>query len=190
MSDEKKWNNIYAQSNKTDLPVPCDVLSRYEYLLPASGRAADLACGLGGNALFLTSKGLETTAVDISTEAIDRLEAWNHPQLTCVCQSIDVNNIGQRQYDVVVVSRFLQRSLCDAIVRSLVPGGLLFYQTFVTDKADSQIGPGNPDYLLAPNELLSLFSALQVIVFSDEGTVGDVGQGFRNQSFFVGQSKE
>lgn len=187
---QKKWNKIYAQSNQTDLPVPCDVLSRYHYLLPSSGCAVDLACGLGGNALFLANKGLETTAVDISAEAIDRLENRQHPLLKCVCQSIDSNNIGHNLYDVVVVSRFLERSLCDAMVGALLPGGLLFYQTFVSDKADPEIGPGNANYLLASNELLTLFSELQVVVFSDEATVGNVAHGFRNQSFIVGRRKE
>ena len=37
-------------------PKPAQVLSDYAYLLPESGTALDLACGRGGNALFLARR--------------------------------------------------------------------------------------------------------------------------------------
>jgi len=63
-------------------------------------------------------------------------------------------------FDVIVVSRFLDRSICPAISRALKPDGVLFYQTFVH-------GLSNPDFLLAPNELLSLFSELHILEYHE-----------------------
>ncbi|MDQ7072446.1 MAG: hypothetical protein Q9N32_01260 [Gammaproteobacteria bacterium] len=49
----KKWDAIYQQKLQT--PTASLVLSRYSYLLPTHGVALDLACGQGGNALFLST---------------------------------------------------------------------------------------------------------------------------------------
>ena len=189
IGQQQKWDRIYsAHSNGSDkTPAPCHVLTQYEYLLPASGKALDLACGLGGNALFLADRNLKTLAVDISTVALEKLSDRQHSLIECRCQSADADNIGKALYDVVVVSCFLERALCSSIVQALVPGGLLFYQTFVRDKVDVDVGPGNPEYLLKRNELLLLFADLDVVVFSDLANVGEAKTGFRNQSFIVGQ---
>ena len=85
------------------------------------------------------------------------------------------------------MSNYLDRGICDALVNAIAPGGLLFYQTFVQDKANPEVGPQNPDYLLSSNELLALFSDLTVLVFSDQGCQGDTEKGIRNQSFLVAQ---
>ena len=71
-SQREKWDRNYRCSS-VDFPRPCRVLDDYGYLLPASGNALDIACGLGGNALLLAAAGLNTTAIDISEVAIDKL---------------------------------------------------------------------------------------------------------------------
>ena len=70
----EKWDCRYAQDSIGSPPEPAKVLSDYAYLLPESGTALDLACGRGGNALFLARRGLETHAWDISRNAINELQ--------------------------------------------------------------------------------------------------------------------
>ncbi|MFU8833506.1 MAG: SAM-dependent methyltransferase, partial [Wenzhouxiangella sp.] len=65
-------------------------------------------------------------------------------------------------------------------------GGLLFYETFTREKVDDA-GPSNPDFLLAPNELLHLFSPLRLLAYREEGVVGDAGRGLRNVAYLVGR---
>jgi tellurite methyltransferase len=43
-------------------------------------------------------------------------------------------SLTENAFDVIVVSRFLDRTLSDAIIDALKPDGLLFYQTFTRDK--------------------------------------------------------
>ena len=86
----------------------------------------------------------------------------------------------------MVVSRFLERSLAGNLVRALKPGGLLFYQTFIREKADAA-GPHNPAYLLRPNELLELFKDLRLLVYREEALIGDLDRGFRNEAMLVGR---
>ncbi|RMG35380.1 MAG: hypothetical protein D6720_07255, partial [Gammaproteobacteria bacterium] len=54
-------------------PVPARVLRTLDFLLPKTGRALDLACGRGGNALLMAARGLEVTAWDYAPAAIEDL---------------------------------------------------------------------------------------------------------------------
>ena len=153
-----KWNHIYSQSGQERHP-PVEVLAENDFLLPTTGTALDLACGLGANAIFLAEKGLAVTAWDISVVAIDKLNAYAVQQQINInaCQvKITAESFAENSFDVIVVSRFLDRTLSDAIIGALKPDGLLFYQTYTREKASPK-PPNNPDYLLTDNELLALF---------------------------------
>ena len=75
--DEKRvqWQQRYAQGGAGEAPAPAAVLLEQAHRLPPSGRALDLACGLGGNALLLAARGLETHAWDYAPAAIEQLLA-------------------------------------------------------------------------------------------------------------------
>ena len=142
-----KWNHIYSQDQ--DCYPAVDVLAENEFLLPAIGMALDLACGLGANAMFLAELGLAVTAWDISYVAIDKLRAYAVQQglsINARQEKITAESFTESSFDVIVVSRFLDRTLSDAIIGALKPDGLLFYQTFTREKASPK-PPNNPDYL-------------------------------------------
>jgi 2-polyprenyl-3-methyl-5-hydroxy-6-metoxy-1,4-benzoquinol methylase len=183
---QAKWDRIYSQEKKA-APSACAVLQENSHLLPATGRALDLACGLGSNALFLAKFGLKTDAWDLSPVAIEKLQQivlqGNLP-LTATQQDLTTLSPITEQYDVIVVSHYLDRPFCKEIVSMLKPEGLLFYQTFTAEKV-SVDGPTNPKFVLSQNELLGLFSELTVLVYREEGLIGDRTQGFRNQAMLV-----
>ncbi|MBD9359747.1 class I SAM-dependent methyltransferase [Methylomonas fluvii] len=188
MSDlQDKWDAIYQ--NACSPPLPAEVLSQLQYLLPKQGKALDLACGLGGNALLLAESGLDVDAWDISPVALQILQQQatenGLPIATRQCH-ISAETLAPQTYDVIVICRFLDRALCNAIMAALKPGGLLFYQTFTRNKLDQQ-GPSNPEYLLANNELLRLFSSLSVVFYQEYAKLGDVRFGNRNEACFIGQ---
>ena len=184
---KRKWDSIYSKSVSSAAPDACHVLTRYTYLLPEEGRALDIACGRGGNALFMAGRGFNTIAIDISSVAIDSIQERQHPLIDARCEPVDATSLEKATFDIIVISNYLDRSICTAIADALAPGGLLFYQTFVLDKVNPEAGPTNPDYLLEANELLTLFSGLKVRAFSDHGSQGDPDKGFRNQSCLVAQ---
>lgn len=188
-TQQSKWEARYRNTVISD-PRPAEVLHRYRHLLPSKGTALDLAAGLGGNALFLARHGLRTSAWDISANAMQALDKHaKHAGLTIRCETRDVVSSppAPASYDVIVISRFLERSLCPAISQALAPGGLLFYQTFTHEKTSPEIGPRNPDYLLEQNELLTLFNRLIVRAYHEEGTLGELTQGTRNEALLVAQ---
>ena len=189
---QDKWNKHYAGLDSAEIiSPPAYVLEHYSYLLPLHGRALDLACGLAGNALFMAQRGLQTHAWDSSDSALRRVADMTKQHsltVTLSCRDVELESLEQDAFDVIVVSRFLWRPLCAAIMSALRPNGLLFYQTFIVDKAQN-VGPTSPTYLLQKNELLQLFSGLTVLVYQELGTVGNITQGFRNEAFLVAQKK-
>lgn len=185
---QHKWDARYRESDGAQ-PVAAEVLSQHLHLLPASGNALDLACGRGGNALLLAEQGLTVYAQDISPVVIEQLQQTaQQKQLAIQAEQRDVlkNPPAAEQYDVLVVSYYLERDLMPALVRALKPGGLLFYQTWCRQKAAGR-GPTNPDYLLADNELLRLFAALRPRVYREEALLGDVSRGFRDVAMLVAE---
>jgi tellurite methyltransferase len=187
MSLQKKWDGIYLQrEGETSV---ARVLLENQHLLPEKGKALDLACGLGSNAKLLAKAGLEVDAWDISPVAIKQLQQEvQSKKLTINAQVHDVieKPPATNSFDVIVVSFFLDRDLCDKLILALKPGGLLFYQTYCQAKVD-QAGPQNPDYLLADNELLRLFPSLKVRVYREEALLGEHQRGFRNIAFLVAE---
>lgn len=170
-----KWNARYAYAAKSK-PAPADVLINGSAFLPASGLAVDLACGLGGNAVYLAEKGLSVFAWDISKEAIESL---HNPNITAQVRDVISCPPEPNSFDVIAVSRFLDRELCTSLSDALRPGGVLFYQTFIT-------GLSNPDYMLEPNELPTLFASLTPC-YIHESSVNE--RGF-SEAQFVGKKNQ
>jgi tellurite methyltransferase len=184
----EKWNRIYRES-EPGLAQPAQVLGDNDFLLPQSGTALDLACGLGANAVFLARRGLEVTALDLSAVAIDKLKEYavtHQLPIEARRQIIDSLSLPESVYDVIVVSRFLDRTLSGSIMAALKPEGLLFYQTYTQEK-QMELGPNNPEFLLGANELLTMFSSLRVVFYRENGFIGNCRLGLRNEAQFIGR---
>lgn len=189
-TDQTKWDQIYTDGNEKPAG-PCRALSSHSHLLPAEGDALDLACGRGGNALYLAARGFSTRAWDVSAVAIQSLsDVASRNGLPLVAEQRDVtaDPPASGSFDIIVVSRFLDRTLAPAICAALREHGLLFYQTFIREKT-SDTGPNNPAYRLEANELLRLFQSLHLIYYHEEGNVGDIARGFRNEAMLVAQKR-
>ncbi len=183
-----KWDQRYREAE--GLPDPALILLEYGHLLPAAGgRALDLACGLGANALWLAARGFRVDAWDLSPVAIGRLCAEARGLGLPVDASVR-DLIGDppapAAYQLILVAHFLERGLAPAIAAALRPGGVLFYQTF-SREAVSDRGPSDPAYRLGPNELLDLFPSLVVRAYRDEGRLGDQTRGIRDLALLVAQ---
>jgi len=186
----EKWNEAY-QSADISLAVVAQVLSDNEHLLPKTGDALDLACGRGGNALFLAKKGFQVDALDISNVVLDHIRAYISNKtffINCVKRDVETQGLlDHKKYDVIVVSYFLNRDLFPQIINALKPNGLLYYQTWSQLSTDNTKGPSNPDFRLASGELLKLCSAMRIIYYSENGLLGDIQQGIRNETLLIAQ---
>jgi 2-polyprenyl-3-methyl-5-hydroxy-6-metoxy-1,4-benzoquinol methylase len=181
-----KWNCKYADCRVEDA-IPCRALKQFAHLLPQRGKAMDVACGLGGNAVFLAQHGLDTLAVDIADGAVNKLAAYASARglpLRAECRDLEQDSLPAGTFDVIVVAHYLERALVPALPQALAPRGLLVYQTF-TQETPTHSGPMNPEWRLKPGELLQLFPGLRTLVYCEEGLVGDTKLGLRGEAFLI-----
>ncbi len=181
----KNWDDRHAKAKGPGSPAR--VLTENIHLLPSSGKALDLACGRGVNALLLAEAGLQVDAWDNSPVAIQRLsEAVQESGLQIHCEVRDVvlNPPPANSYDVILVAHFLERSLTQPIIHALRENGLLLYQTF-TQSAVTDTGPSDQTRRLGDNELLDMFTALKIRVYREELLLGDHSQGLRDMAMLV-----
>ena len=163
-----KWDRVYSESQLLGLPAA--VLTDNDNILPFKGVALDLACGLGSNSLFLEARGLEVHAWDISKVAVSSLaERVDLLQLNIQTRVVNITAaaLPVENYDLVIASHYLDRTLPPAILNATRPGGLICYQTFTAEK-QVDIGPSNPEFLLQPSELQSFVPNCEILAFKDE----------------------
>jgi 2-polyprenyl-3-methyl-5-hydroxy-6-metoxy-1,4-benzoquinol methylase len=189
MSIKAKWNARYRGA--TGERQASRVLQENLHLLPDSGRALDLACGLGGNAILLAEQGLQVDAWDIAdvpVAALQEVALERQLAIQAEVRDVEANPPGPETFAVIVVSYFLDRDIIPELIQALKPGGLIFYQTFTRQRVSDR-GPQRAEFRLAEQELLQLFSGLQVLFYREEGCVGDVQQGLRDEALLVGRKQ-
>ena len=147
--------------------APAAWLTANRALLPLVGRALDVACGHGRNALWLAGQGFDTTAVDRDAATVAALDARARREglsLTARAMDLEVDTatLGDDAYDVIVVVHYLHRPLFPALLAALRPGGVLVYETFTAAQA-ARGRPTNPAFLLEPGELARLVAPLEIV---------------------------
>ncbi len=161
-----------ASGGRTDPsrpPSPWAV--RFRPLVAEGGAVLDLACGAGRHTRLFRQFGHPVVALDVDISGVadlagdDRVEA-----IEADLEGGAAWPLGGRLFSAVVVTNYLHRPLFPHIVAALEDGGVLIYETFaIGNEAFSR--PRNPDFLLAPGELLQLVEdRLQVVAF-EQGVV-------------------
>jgi SAM-dependent methyltransferase len=136
----------------------------------ANRRALDVAMGRGRHTVPLARAGFKTFGVDIRRDAVAeamkaaaavaaRVHAW--------CADLTAHPLPAARFDLVVVSRYLQRDLFPALRGAVTPAGVVLYETFTTEQRALGTGPRSPDHLLEPGELRRLFDGFEVL-FDEE----------------------
>jgi len=162
VEDRIRWDQRY-RSRTTPYPAPEPLL--FQYTPPSTpdrpSRAADLACGVGQNGLWLAEQGYTVDLIDISREAlvIAQREAARRSlrSLNFLQTDLDDTALQTEAYDLVCVFRFLQRDLIERIRASVRPGGRVIYATYTLGWLRHQPN-APPQYLLAPGELGGFFA--------------------------------
>lgn len=189
MSTQLDWERRYAGRDPREA-APAPVLVDNLHLLPSHGLALDLACGLGANALLMARLGMKVYAWDQSENAVSILTGvavMEHVDLIPEIRDVVLSPPPPGTFDVIVVSRFLDRSIVPFLIEALRPEGLLFYQTFGPIVVCPRQGPKQEIYRLHTGELLRLFATLELRVYRDEGSVGNLERGLRNEAYAVFQ---
>lgn len=160
-ADLDRWNAKYVAVEVPPHVAPDEwLLEQVAGVNP--GRALELACGLGHNAIWLAQHGWRVDAVDVSPVGLERarsLARTARAHVNWIAADLDEFVPDADAYDLVVVFRFLDRARLPGLIeRALRPGGLLLYETFTTAhivRPDSHMK--NPAFALAAGELATLF---------------------------------
>ncbi|MCW5592526.1 MAG: class I SAM-dependent methyltransferase [Burkholderiales bacterium] len=147
-----------------DLP-PSPWVARWAPLIRPGGEVLDLACGSGRHARYLAALGFEVVAVDRDPGLFPEPPAG----VTVLGADLETGPwpFPGRCFDAVVVTNYLFRPLLPVLAGSVEPGGVLVYETFA--RGNERFGkPSNPDFLLAPGELLeAVRGRLRVVAYED-----------------------
>lgn len=154
---------------------PSPFLERVRDRLPA-GRALDLACGSGRDAVHLALHGWTSEGWDHDPDALERARSLAAREgVTIATRVVELERAAPPAdggpWDVIVVVRFLHRPLLPWIERALAPGGALVYETFRAGQ-ERHGRPKNPRFLLAPGELRAAFPALEVEHYEEDEPAG------------------
>jgi len=164
-----KWNRRWREQAAEPIE-PDPWLLRVRPFLPTGGEALDLACGRGGNALFLATEGFSVTAFDISQEALAQLEAEAARRgLRLQTRRADLEagvHLPKRSFELVLSFFYLHRPLLPQLLSAVRPGGVAVMRTF--SRAGSfPGGPGNPEFVLRPGELPALFAGWEILLHEE-----------------------
>jgi len=149
---------------------PSDWVRRFAALVP-DGEVLDLACGFGRHSRLFAAAGHPVLAVDRDADALAAIF-----QEGVTTRQADLENghpwpFEKNRFSGIVITNYLHRPLFPDIFSGLIDGGVLIVETFAV--GNGEFGkPSNPDFLLAPGELLAIASAyavanLHIIAFED-----------------------
>ncbi len=136
------------------------------------GRALDLACGEGQNAIWLATLGWDVTGVDFSEVAIAKARARaerDGVRAEFVCADLLGYEPAVGAFDLVLVLYLHipadgRRQVLASAAAALAPGG-----TFVlvghdlTNMIDGVGGPSDPDLLCTPDQIASELPGLEIV---------------------------
>lgn len=171
-----RWDSRYQQGCTPGHDKASTWLLAHEHLL-TGGRALDVACGKGRHSLWLLRLGYRVDAVDISAAGLQVLaqraqEMGFAERLRLTQADLRTWRPAAKSYDLVLMTRYLNRALWPALIAALKPEGLLIYRSFHIDlhrlRPDFQL-----DHMLQPGELLLAFSGLEMLAYEERRLSAD-----------------
>jgi len=160
--DRKAWNQRYRSVDLVWGTEPNRFVAEALGGREPAGRALDLACGEGRNAIWLARRGWRVTGVDLSDVAIERarkLAAAEGVEAEWVCADLTSYEPDPEAFALVVIS-YLQvpetarRVVLARAAAALAPGGELFMIGHARRNLTEGVGgPRDPAVLWDPDEI-------------------------------------
>jgi len=158
--DERYRSGERAAEDIEAAPTPL-LVEMAKRLTP--GRALDLACGSGRNALWLAEQGWSVTAVDGSPTAIEILRSRASSRGVTV--SMKVADLEKFEYQIepaswnlIAICYYLQRDLFGPAKQGVVPGGIVISIVHITEPGEEPTA-----HRLRPGELERYFLGWEIL---------------------------
>ena len=184
-----RWDKRYASKDLVWSAGPNETFAREVGGL-APGRAVDVACGEGRNALWLAEQGWQVTAIDFSTVAIEkaqRIAQHRGVEVQFLAEDVAAYHLEAQVYDLAAVL-FLHTDPGERekwlanVLAALKPGGTFLYVGHDPSNIEHGVGgPQDPQFLPGTDELCGVLTGFEIIkaevierpVNSDPGHGGD-----------------
>ena len=169
MADKSTWNERYAAKDLVWSAGPNERFAE-EVATMTPGRALDVACGEGRNAIYLAEQGWQVTAIDFSDVGIAKgrqIAAKRGVEVDFIVGDV-VDASLPHEFDLVAVlylhtdpesrARWLPR-----VIASVAPGGWFLYIGHDPANIEHGVGgPQNPDVLPGADEMSRLLEGFDM----------------------------
>jgi tellurite methyltransferase len=163
------WDERYRSGARRaeDLDaVPAPLLVEFAKEM-VRGKALDLACGTGRNALWLAKQGWSVTAVDGSRAAIEILRSRaSELSLSVNARVADLEKFEYRiepsHWNLIAMCYYLQRDLFEPAKQGVAPGGILIAIVHITEPGEEPTA-----HRLRPGELETYFQGWKILHYRE-----------------------
>lgn len=181
---KESWDERYA-GGKYSSAEPHKLLVNLAEKLKA-GKALDLACGTGRNAIFLAEKGWTITAVDNSAVGIEiAAQRAKEKGLKLDFRVADLEKgefeIEENAYDLICDFYYLQRDLFPRIKTALKPNGIVIAAIHIYGDAEEP-----HEFSLKEGELREYFKDFEILHYHETSqTDTDAGEHHRRTAEII-----
>jgi tellurite methyltransferase len=144
--DALRWDSRYSgEADWYSLRSPRHLVTSHLNLLPPNGLILDMAGGTTSTGRYLAAHGWRVVVLDVSLVALQLARQRSiKKSLPISFAVLDLMNpwLPASHFDVILNFYFLSRPLWDTYRNALKPGGLLFFETYL-----SEPGPNSTHYL-------------------------------------------
>ncbi len=166
--ENRSWTTVAHESleqgfNQGMLFHPSPPLMEMLTRWPRQGRALDMGCGGGRDAVYLAHRGWLVNAVDRERRALSKAQALAWHYGVCVdwrcCNLRDAMCMPNGRYDLILMMRFLLPERFEWMQRHLRPGGRVMVWAF----HEAAAHPSKPHLKTTPEKLAAAFDQLTTI---------------------------
>ena len=168
-ADRDKWDERYRLGAYEDRTHPSAWLEQCLAGVTV-GRALDVPCGAGRNAIFLASRGFSVTGIDISAVALARAEATAGARglsVDWIRRDLDAGHGVTGTFELIVVIHYVDLDLLKDLAERLAPGGHLIVEAHLATE-QPVAGPKDPAFRVAPGALRDAAGQLDILDYSEE----------------------
>jgi len=172
---EQEWNERYAGSDRIWSGQPNQALVTEVSGLPP-GRALDVGCGEGADAVWLAQRGWEVTALEVSGVALDRARLHARDagvDMHWVLAGLVEAALPDRGFDLVSAQYPALLHTADhaperALLSAVAPGGTLLVVHHAVDVKHAQAHGFDPAAYVTPADVASLLDEDWVLEVDEE----------------------
>ncbi|HXG58523.1 MAG TPA: class I SAM-dependent methyltransferase [Thermoanaerobaculia bacterium] len=159
-----KWDIRYRSGDFGGM-APASLLTDHVPPLPPDGRALDLACGAGRNAIWLAGRGWRVTGVDASFAGLQIAQDLCRGRVALLQHDLERDPLpfADASFDLVLNILFLHRPLFAEARRVTRPGG-----TFMASIHTTRAQRMNRAWCLGEGELREVFHDWEIVVYRED----------------------